>query len=192
MEYLKTFKIFENDRLSYEEDDSSSKKLATDSLNTKIEQIKNFNSRKDNLEKLILSNRGEESKDISKNIEDIIEDTDGVKNPFLSMYVSIVNKMKRIEDMKDKLEYFDKLIKERKSDLSAVNLLSDPNDKNEQVEKLNDQIDDINTKVSDMENDIKDLENEIEEDKSDMKDHIKDVENKFKEDVKQSGWSLED
>ena len=192
MEYLKTFKIFENDRLSYEEDDSSSKKLATDSLNTKIEQIKNFNSRKDNLEKLILSNRGEESKDISKNIEDIIEDTDGVKNPFLSMYVSIVNKMKRIEDMKDKLEYFDKLIKERKSDLSAVNLLSDPNDKNEQAEKLNDQIDDINTKVSDMENDIKDLENEIEEDKSDMKDHIKDVENKFKEDVKQSGWSLED
>jgi len=191
MEYLKTFKIFENDRLSYEEDDSSSKKLDTDSLNTKIEQIKNFNTRKDNLEKLILSNRGEESKDISKNIEDIIEDTDGVKNPFLSMYVSIVNKMKRIEDMKDKLEYFDKLIKERKSDLSA-NLLSDPNDKNEQVEKLNDQIDDINTKVSDMGNDIKDLENEIEEDKSDMKDHIKDVENKFKEDVKQSGWSLED
>ena len=191
MEYLKTFKIFENDRLSYEEDDSSSKKLDTDSLNTKIEQIKNFNTRKDNLEKLILSNRGEESKDISKNIEDIIEDTDGVKNPFLSMYVSIVNKMKRIEDMKDKLEYFDKLIKERKSDLSA-NLLSDPNDKNEQAEKSNDQIDDINTKVSDMENDIKDLENEIEEDKSDMKDHIKDVENKFKEDVKQSGWSLED
>lgn len=192
MRYLKAYKIFENDRLEYKEDDSDSKKLASESLNKKIDQIKHFNNRKNNLEKLILDNRGEDSKDISKNIEDIIEDTDGVRNPFLGMYVSIINKMKRIEDMKDKLEYFDKLKKERESDLKAINLLSDPNDKNEQKEKLNNQLSDIDENVSDMKDDIKDLEKEIQEDKSKMEDHIKEVENQFKEDVKNSGWSLKD
>jgi|AntRauTorckE6833_2_1112554.scaffolds.fasta_scaffold88547_1 predicted nucleic acid-binding Zn-ribbon protein len=192
MEYLKTFKIFENERLEYGEDDSQSKKLATDSLNKKIEQIKHYNNRKDSLEKLILDNRGKDAKDISKNIEDIIEDTDGVRNPFLSMYVSIVNKMKRIEEMKDKLDYFDKLKGERKSDLSAVKTLSDSNDRTEQTDKLNNQIKEIDENVSDMKDKIKELEKEIEEDRKDMEDHIKEVEQEFKDNVKEGGWSLDE
>lgn len=191
MRYIKPYKIFENERLDYEDDDSDSKKMATDSLNKKIEQIKHFNNRKDNLENLILDNRGEEAKDISKNIEDIVEDTDGVRNPFLSMYVSIANKMKRIENMKDKLDYFDKLKKERKSDLSAVKTLSDSNDRTEQTDKLNKQIDEIDENVSDMKDNIEDLEKEIEEDKSKMEDHIKEVEQEFKNNVKEGGWEIE-
>ena len=180
MKYLKEYKIFEADRvLDYEDKDKESVKISTDSLNDLAEQIKDFETKAKNLEKLIMDNRGEDAKYISKNIEDIIVDKDMGRNPFLSMYVSIIEKMKRVADMQDKIDYFNQLENERKGDLSAAKNLSDITDREEQQQKLNTQIDDIHEKVGDMRNDIKDLEKDIAQNKSEFDKFKRDAEKDF-------------
>jgi len=186
----KQYRIFEDDdKLEYSDKDENSVKVASDSLNTLIDQIKEFNSKKSNLEKLIMDNRGEDKKDISKNIEDIISSGDG-RNKFLSMYVAIVGKMRKVANFKDKIDYFNKLMMERKGDLTNTRSLSDAADREEQSKKLNDQIQDITEKVKDMGDKIKDLENEISENKKDLEKSIKDVEQEMKKNVKDSEWDI--
>jgi uncharacterized protein YhaN len=178
--------------LDYEDDEKDSIKVAADSLNILIDQIKEFKSKKDNLENLIMNNRGEDQKDISKNIEDIIDDRDDGRNKFLAMYVTIVEKMRKVADLQDKIEYFTQLDQERKGDLTASKNLSDVTDREEQQQKLNQQINDITENVKEMEDQIRDLEKEIAQNERDLDNNVKDVEKEFKQNIKDTEWNIQD
>ncbi|CAG7580170.1 MAG: hypothetical protein SLAVMIC_00282 [uncultured marine phage] len=194
--YLKTYrqyKIFEADRkLDYEDTEKETVKVATDSLNDLAEQIKDFNNKKSNLEKLVMDNRGEDAKDISKNIEDIIMDKDMGRNPFLSMYLTIVEKMRKVANLQDKIDYFNQLENERKGDVTASKNLSDATDREEQQQKLNTQIEDIHDKVREMRNEIDELEKEIAQNKSELDKFKKDSEKDFEEDIDATQWTMKD
>jgi len=193
--YIKSYdqyRILENDdKLEYGDNDDDSVKVASDSLNILIDQIKEYKSKRGNLENLIMNNSGEESKDISKNISDILDDGNDGRNKFLSMYVTIVGKMRKVANLEDKIKYFDELKKERKGDLVSSSNLSDITDREEQKAKLTDQVTDIDKNVNDMKKDISDVEREIAENKKDLEKNIKEVEKKFKDDVKNSEWSVQ-
>ena len=196
MNYLRSYKqyrILENDeKLEYEDSEKDTVKVATDSLNILIDQIKEFKAKKDNLEKLIMDNRGEDKKDISKNIENIIDDRDDGRNKFLSMYVTIVEKMRKVADLEDKIEYFSQLERERKGDLTSSKNLSDVTDREEQQQKLNQQISDITENVKEMEDQIRDLEKEIVQNERDLDKNVKEVEKEFKQNIKDTEWNIQD
>lgn len=189
MNYLRSFKKYrtleaQDKIIDYDKDDKETVSQSTDSLETILQQLNDFKNKRTSLERLIMDNRGEESKDISKNIEDIIVDKDMGKNPFLSMYVTILEKDRRVSDMEDKIDYFRQLEKERQGDIDATKNLSDITDREEQKQKLNQQIEDIKEKVRDMESDIKDLEKEITKAKSDLDKHMKDIKKEYERDSK--------
>lgn len=165
MKYLKRFKIYEN-----ENNDSSNN----------LEELKNeisvFNSKKVNLEKLITTNVGEDKKDISRNIEQIVGE-----NRFLKKWSFIMKKIARVKEGELKLEYFDDLHKERKNNLNNVKKLSDPEDRKTQTEKLTNQIKDIEENVSDLKETIKELEESIEENKKQLNEDIKEIIENMKE-----------
>jgi len=191
MNYLRSYKqyrVFEDQDkiIDYDKNDKDSVKQASDSLNNLIQQLNDFKTKRNALERLIMDNRGEKAKDISKNIDDIVNDRKMGKNPFLSMYVSILDKEKRIADLEDKIDYSQQLEKERRGDLESSKGLSDISDREDQKNKLNQQIEDIKSNVRDMQDKIKDLEDEIKKDKSDLDKHMKELKRDFERDSKES------
>lgn len=151
MKYLKTYKIFESN----------------EELERLKKEISKFNSKKGNLERLIVGNIGEDKKDISNNVEQIVGE-----NIFLKKWATVMRKEARIKDLELRLEYFDQLHRERTGNLQNVKNLSDPEDRRSQEEKLNNQLSDIKDNVSKIKENIKELENEVKEDKAQLEEYI--------------------
>lgn len=183
---FRQYKLIESqDKLvDYDDKVEDNNKQSSETVENTIQQLNDFKTKRTALERLIMNNRGEESKDISKNIDDIVEDKKMGKNPFLSMYVTILTKDRKVLDLQDKLDYFNKLEKERLSDINATKNLSDASDREEQKQKLEQQIEDIKEKVRDMKKDIDELESEISKDKSNLDKHMKDIKRERERDLK--------
>lgn len=183
---FRQYKLIESqDKLvDYDDKVEDNNKQSSETVENTIQQLNDFKTKRTALERLIMNNRGEESKDISKNIDDIVEDKKMGKNPFLSMYVTILTKDRKVLDLQDKLDYFNKLEKERLSDINATKNLSDASDREEQKQKLEQQIEDIKEKVRDMKKDIDELEAEISKDKSNLDKHMKDIKRERERDLK--------
>lgn len=192
MRYLKPYKLFlESDEdfpyqsyepiekhLMYDENDSPAEEKAKKMLNLMKDTIAEYNAKKKSLEDLVIGNI-EDNKDISKNIEDVVGE-----NKLLSMYLNIVNMMAQVKKMENRLEYYDQLKTERKSDLSAINKLSDKEERDQQSERLETEIDEIDDKVSEMKDKIKELEKKIKDDEKELDDYIKEKKREYSENIK--------
>lgn len=180
MKYIKRNKIIleaNEDSIEIEQKDSISIAEIKERFNDLKDEIKEFEQRRSKLEKIIMDNT--EGKDISKVVEDTI---DG--NRFLTMYSPIVKKMVDMKALENRIEYYKQLLSERENDLSLSANLSDPEEKQEQTDKLNGQIDDIKEKGKNMQDQIKDMEKKVEEEKEDLKNYIDNIQKQFEEDIK--------
>lgn len=157
MKHLKIYEEFSIDRIV-----TNDKKTALDKLNNDLTV---FKSRKNNLKNLVLSNRNTD-KDITKNIEQIVQD-----NRFLERYLEILNKELKVENLEDGIENTNDSLKEKQLDLTNANQIEDKEIKQLQIDKINDQIKKykesiINDKkkISELEPEIKQMESALQKD----------------------------
>ena len=141
------------------------------------DEINDFDRRKSKLESVVMNNK--ENKDISKVVEDIV---DG--NRFLTMYLSVLNKMASAKKLEDRIDYYSQLLKERESDLNLTSNLSNEEEKEEQKEKLNNQIDDIKEKSKDMTKQLEEIEDKIKDDRKHLEEYMDNLKDKFENDLK--------
>lgn len=133
--------------------------LITNNKETKLDKIKDdilmFKSRKDNLKKLVLSNRNTD-KDITKNIQQIVK-----KNVYLTKYLEIINLSKKIETLKDNIESANNNLKEKQIDLSNVNEIEDKVEKEEQTKKISDAVKKYKENITSYKKAISEIEPQI-------------------------------
>ena len=181
LNYIKNYKVYlENIDFGGDEDseDISQKKLEDFS-----KELSEFNSKKGNLENLIVNNVGDDKKDINNDVEKIVGE-----NSFLKRYVSVLNKKRRINEMELRLKYYSNLKKERQDNITQTRKLTDEQDRKEQIEKLNDQISEVDESINKIEKDSKELSNEIKEDEETFKTYLDDLKSKIEEEVNKKEW----
>ena len=182
-EYIHSYNsFFENINF---ESDSDSIRIANDKLNDLKSEISDFNSKKSNLENLIVNNVGEDKKDITRDIDNIVKE-----NRFLSRYVTILNKKRRLREMELRLDYYSNLLEERKGNLSQTSKLTDEADRREQRDNINEQIKNTQDSIKKIKDDYKEVEKEIKEDLSNFKDYMKDLEDDAKETIQKTSWNM--
>jgi DNA repair exonuclease SbcCD ATPase subunit len=133
-------------------------------------QLRNFNVKKNNLKKLIMSNI-DTDKDIEKNYEDIVEE-----NPFLQSYGTILKIEADILKKENKLKETEETIQKLNDDLKLVNRLSDDTDKETQTQNLNQQIEDKKKTIEEDQESIEELKDRQKEMEEDLKKMIKNKE----------------
>jgi len=138
-------------------------------------QLRDFNTKKNNLKNLIMSNINTD-KDISKNYEDIVEE-----NPFLQHYGTILKLQADIQRKENKLKESEETINKLNGDLKLVDKLSDQEDKNSQTKNINQQIEDKKESIKEDQESIKEMEGRIKEMEEDLKKMVKDKEEELKE-----------
>ena len=180
MKYIKRHKLIleaDEDIIEIEQKDSTSIAELKERFNDLRDEIDEFEQRRSKLEKVVMDNT--EGKDISKVVEDII---DG--NRFLTMYHPVVKKMADLEALEKRVEYYKQLLSERENDLNLSKNLSDPEEREEQSNKLNGQIEDIKEKGKNMQDQMKEMQKQVEEEKKDLKEYMDNMEKQFEEDIK--------
>jgi len=180
MKYIKRNKLIKEDNeevIEVDKTDSDSMSKLKERLNDLKDEVNEFNMKKSKLEKIVMDNR--EGKDISKVIEDIING-----NKFLTMYYPVVKKMLNADLLKERIDYYKKLLVERGGDLESSKNLSDPEERQEQEDKINAQIDSIKEKGKDMEEKLKEMEKKVDEEQKDLEKYIDNMKDKFEDDLK--------
>ncbi len=179
MKYIKRHRLIleADEHIEVEEKDSTSISELKERLNDLKGEIDVFEQRRGKLEDVVKANK--EGKDISSVIEDIIDE-----NRFLTMYHPVVKKMADVELIEERIEYYKQLLTERENDLKLSANLSNPEEREEQAEKLNGQIDDIKEKGKGMEEQLKEMKKQVEDEVKDLKEYIDNMEVKFEEDIK--------
>lgn len=117
-------------------------------------QLRDFNTKKNNLKKLVLSNVDTE-KDIEKNYLDIVQE-----NPFLQHYGNILKIEAEILRKENKLKETDETITRYEEDMDLVGKLSDDSEKEKQTSTLQELVDGKLKETSDDEQSIKDLKSQ--------------------------------
>lgn len=142
-------------------------KVALEDLEKLSDDIKIYNSRKSNLKNLIMGNI-ETNKDISKNIDDIVK-----SNRFLKMYLSILNNMATLEQVKKSIEDLNNKIADKKSDINDAKSIEDQASKNKKVNELNADIAEINKTLKEKANKITELNKSILQNENELKKTLK-------------------
>lgn len=176
MKYIKRHKLV-RENISANQEDSKSVKSLEERFDKLKSDISEFNMKKSNLESTVMNNK--DNKDISNVVDKIIND-----NTFLRKYYSIVSKMKSVQNAKDRVSYYTDLLRNRRSDISMLNRLSDPEERKEQKDKLDNQIKDILEKKRGMEDKVKELDKKIADEKKELDIYMKDLEKSIKDDIK--------
>jgi ABC-type transporter Mla subunit MlaD len=169
MKLITKYKLF-LEALNINDDEPEVLKNAKETLNTFEEDLKEFNSKKQQLATLIENSDG---KDIEKDIENIIGKGDE-RNELLSKYLTILTLRKNILQQQGRLEYFTKMKQQRRENISDINKLSDPEEKKQQMDSLNQQIADLDEKYKSMDNSLKENEKELKDKEKELDDYIKD------------------
>ena len=133
-------------------------------------QLREFNTRKNNLKNLILNNVDSDTdKDISKNYEDIVG-----QNQFLSSYgnilklqASIIKNENRIEDITEEINKLNK-------DKSLVSQMSDDEDKESKTSEIDESIKSKQDQINDIKESTKEIESKIKTMEKGLKDFIRD------------------
>lgn len=179
MKYIKSYKLYEADVNQIESDDKDTHTLvdAKNRLNQYIKDTNEYNSKKKQLDNLILNNKTNQN--IDENIKKLIGE-----NKILSMYLPVVHIKKTINDLENKIKYDNDSIQSRKSDLGNTNNLLDITDKSTQVTNLNSQIAEIQKRISDNNKDLGLLKNQLLKEENAIKAKIetgkKDIESLIK------------
>lgn len=172
MKYLKRF----NEDININISDSPGVKMSKTSLNTLEQQIKDFNQKKPQIDKIYLNTPDDTQLNTKVNQ---IMGNDKVKNPFLIEYLNIAN-LKRKLDRAKKSNIDDKL---KLDDFKQEQMISQ--DTNQKT-ALKQKIDDINKRMSlsnssiiqitkEINNYEKDLDSKTKQQDKDLKGYIKKI-----------------
>jgi chromosome segregation ATPase len=151
-------------------DEPESIKNAKETLNTFEEDLHEFNNKKQELANLIENSDGE---DIDKQIEAIIGKEDE-RNQLLGKYLTILTLRKNILKQQGRLEYYTKLKQQRKENLTDANKLSDPEERQNQLDSIKKQLSELDDKYNDMDNSLKENEKLLTDKEKELDDYIKD------------------
>lgn len=172
MSYIKSRKIFEAEVNDIETRDNSV--IRYDKYKKDIIEYK---SKKKNLENLIFNNK--ENKDIKNDIARLIG-----TNKILAMYLPIVNIKKDLNDIDAKVTYDNQTLNQANSDLALANNLSDKDDREEQVKKINDRITEIKQRIDDNEAKLNAIQKQIKTEEDAFNKKIDMTKKDFEEKIK--------
>ena len=166
MIHLQIYEDFLDDKMK-KMDDTNNQDLKND--------FSTFNSRKDNLKNLILNNVNTD-KDISNNINQIVED-----NKYLKMYLDILMIHRNVLKYTEKIKIYNQQIVDKNQQITNIGKenLNDDN-KIDLIKDLKEQVDECNRKIKETKDKGILLEKDIQKKEAELNNVVKDAEKKIK------------